>query len=463
MITIIGAGISGLTLAWWLHKRGFEVTVLESDTTAGGTMKTERDGEWLIETGPNSALATTPLFESLAKDLGIENEVCKAKPSAKKRYILRDGQLHALPMSPFSFLGSDLWSFGAKCRLLKEPFIDRGDKDETLAEFVERRLGTEFLDYAINPFVAGVYAGDPARLSVRDAFPKLYALEKEYGSLIGGAIKKKKNSSNGTVAKNRAEMFSYRNGMQTLPLAVQRALGVRVKTGIRVQALSRSMNGSGQFTVTIEEKGRNVELKSDKVVLAVPAYSAAKCVEGIAPETAEILKNIPYAPAAEIFLGYPASAVRRPMDGFGFLIPEKEKRSILGAIWTSSIFDGRVPNGHVAFTVFAGGDRQPEMVELDESSLQAAAEKELKSIVGFDGPPVYVRIHKWKQAIPQYRIGHSRIIDKLIQTENTLPGLYFTGNYRGGIAVGDCLIQSHQLTGRIAQDLASHKTENMLR
>lgn len=362
-------------------------------------------------------------------------------------------------MSPFSFLGSGLWSFGAKCRLLKEPFIDRADKEETLAEFVERRLGTEFLDYAINPFVAGVYAGDPARLSVRDAFPKLYALEKEYGSLIGGAIKKKKNSSNGTVAKNRAEMFSYRNGMQTLPLAIQRALGERVKTGIRVQALGRSVDGSGQFTITTEEKGRTIELKSEKVVMAVPAYSAARCVDAIAPEAAEALKNIPYAPAAEIFLGYATSSVHRPMDGFGFLIPEKEKRSILGAIWSSSIFDGRVPQGHVAFTVFAGGDRQPEMVELDASSLQAAAEKELKDIVGIDGKPTYARVHKWKQAIPQYRVGHGRIMDKLEQTEKTIPGLYFTGNYRGGIAVGDCLMQSHQLTGRIAQDLASNKTE----
>ena len=457
MITIIGAGISGLTLAWWLHQQGLDVTVLESDGTTGGTMKTVRDGEWLIETGPNSALATTPLFESLAKDLGIESVVCRAKPSAKKRYILRGGRLHALPMSPFSFLGSNLWSFGAKCRLLKEPFIDRAEKEETLAEFVERRLGREFLDYAINPFVAGVYAGDPARLSMREAFPKLYALEKEYGSLIGGAIRKKRNSSsNGTVAKNRAEMFSYRDGMQTLPLAIQRALGDRVKTGVHVQSLSRSSNGSHGFVVNAEEKGHAVEWESEHVVLAVPAYSAANCVERISPETSDILRSIPYAPAAEIFLGYAASAVRRPMDGFGFLIPEKEKRAILGAIWTSSIFDGRVPKDHVAFTVFAGGDRQPEMVELDAASLQTVAEKELKAIVGIDGRPEYVQVHKWNHAIPQYRMGHGRIVDQLAQTEKRIPGLYFTGNYRGGIAVGDCLMQSHQLTGRIAKEHASY-------
>ncbi|KAB2879268.1 protoporphyrinogen oxidase [bacterium] len=461
MITIIGAGISGLTLAWWLHKEGLDVTVVESDSSVGGTMKTLRDGDWLIETGPNSALATTPLFDTLSRELGIESEICFSKPSAKKRYILRDGKLHMLPMSPLSFLNSGLWSCGAKWRLLKEPFISRADKEETLAQFVERRLGREFLDYAINPFVAGVYAGDPAQLSVRDAFPKLYALEKEHGSLIRGAMKKKKRSADdGSVAKNRAEMFSYRMGMQSLPLALHKALGNRVRTGIRVHALSRSGNDTGEFIIKAEENGRAVEWMSDKIVLAVPAYTAGKCVEDLAPETADILKSISYAPAAEIFLGYPASAVRMNLDGFGFLIPEKEKRSILGAIWTSSIFDGRMPEGHVAFTVFVGGARQPELVDQNESALTVLAETELNLIMGIQGSPVYSRVHKWIKAIPQYRIGHGQMMNKLAKTERSMSGLYFTGNYRGGISVGDCLMQSDQLAKRIVKDQTFNTQKN---
>ena len=180
-VVVVGAGISGLTAAWWLHKAGVDVIVLEKNPFVGGTMRTIHEDGWLIETGPNSALETTPLFNEMFDGLGILNERLYADERSNKRYILRDGKLHALPMSPQAFLASSLWSIGGKLRLLKEPFVDRAEKEETIAEFVERRLGREFLDYAINPFVAGVYAGNPEELSVRAAFRKLYALEEKYG------------------------------------------------------------------------------------------------------------------------------------------------------------------------------------------------------------------------------------------------------------------------------------------
>ena len=176
-VIVIGGGISGLIAAWWLHKAGADVTILEKDSFVGGTMHTLHEDGWLIETGPNSALETTPLFNEMFEGLGIDTERLYADERSNKRYILRDGKLHPLPMSPQAFLASSLWTLGGKLRLLKEPFIGRADKEETIAEFVERRLGREFLDYAISPFVAGVYAGNPEQLSVRSAFPKLYALE----------------------------------------------------------------------------------------------------------------------------------------------------------------------------------------------------------------------------------------------------------------------------------------------
>lgn len=446
-ITVIGGGISGLTLAWWLHKAGRDVTVLESDSVVGGTMKSVRDGGWLIEQGPNSTLATTPLFDTLVKDLDLSKEVYPAKSSAKKRFIVRNGKLHALPTSPISFFSSELWSFGAKLQLLKEPFIARTDREETLAEFVTRRLGTEFLDYAVNPFVAGVYAGNPAELSVRDAFPKLYSLEKEFGSLILGAIKKKKPAG-GSVAKNNAEMFTYREGMQTLPLALHRVLGNRVITDFRVKSIRSETNKKG-FVIEGIEKGNVVERNSETVVLAVPSYIGTNFIKPLSAEASQALQDITYAPVAEIFLGYPSNATPDPLDGFGFLVPEKERRSILGAILSSAIFDGRAPADHHALTVFIGGSRQPHLVNESDESLTAMTVAELKTLMGLEGSPVYSRVIKWPRAIPQYHIGHGRIIERLEQTEAEIPGLYFSGNYRGGIAVGDCVMQSRKLADRI--------------
>ena len=203
-ITIIGGGISGLTTAWWLHKQGYAVKVFEQDAVVGGTMKTIRTNDWLIETGPNSALETSPLFKTLFADIGISDELVYANPAGKNRYILRGGKLHPLPMSPKLFFKSKLWSLVGKLRLLKEPFVGKAEKEESIAEFVERRLGREFLDYAINPFVAGIFAGAPEKLSVRAAFPKLYALEAKYGGLIRGQVAgARERKKRGEVAKDR--------------------------------------------------------------------------------------------------------------------------------------------------------------------------------------------------------------------------------------------------------------------
>ncbi|HTY59904.1 MAG TPA: protoporphyrinogen oxidase, partial [Bacteroidota bacterium] len=212
---IVGGGISGLTAAYYLRRAGFQIVVLDPGDAPGGTMRTVRDGGWLVETGPTSALETTPLFGEMFEGLGITPERLYADPSSDRRYILRDSRLHPLPMTPLAFLRSSLWSPKGKLRLMKEPFVGRAEVEETIAQFVTRRLGVEFLDYAINPFVAGVYAGDPARLSVRAAFPKLYALEERYGGLVRGMVRGAgERRKRAEKAKDRARMFSFRQGMQ---------------------------------------------------------------------------------------------------------------------------------------------------------------------------------------------------------------------------------------------------------
>ncbi len=483
-VIVIGGGISGLTAAWWMRSAGMDVMVLEQDTRAGGTMRTTREDGWLIETGPNSTLETTPLLGRMFEDLGIAGKRLYADPSADKRYILRGGKLHCLPMGPGAFLTSGLWTAGGKLRLLKEPFIGRADHEESLAEFVERRLGREFLDYTINPFVAGVYAGNPEQLSVRAAFPKLYALEEKYGGLIrgmiGGARERKRRAEK---AKDRARMFSFAKGMETFPASIAASLGNRFRGGAVVHALrapasagNRTLSDPGgtpnvpraesrdetarksegaRFSVTASLDGASVELTADAVVLAVPAYCAAPLVGPLLPDLAGMLEEVYYPPVAELFLGYRTDQVPAPLDGFGYLIPARESRQILGTIWSSSLFPNRAPDGHVALTSFVGGSRQPALVGCSDAELIALTHGDIASILGVRGTPVFSRVIRWPRAIPQYVLGYERLTSALDAAERSLPGLFFCANYRRGIAVGDCVMNGERIAARAASLLGA--------
>jgi oxygen-dependent protoporphyrinogen oxidase len=452
-IVIVGAGISGLTVAYYLRRAGLRVTVLEAGDAPGGTMRTILDGGWMVETGPNSALETTPLFGEMFDGLGIAGERVYADAAADRRYILRGSRLHPLPMSPGAFLSSSLWSVAGKLRLMKEPFVGRATGEETVAQFVHRRLGGEFLDYAINPFVAGVYAGDPAALSVQAAFPKLYALEERYGGLIRGMVRGAgERRRRAEKAKDRARMFSFRNGMQTFPAALARSLGDELLLNCRATSVERNdaPGGGPGFVVRYLRGGTSGFLEAPAVVLAVPAYIAENFVRPFSDSLAAALGRIFYPPVAEVFLGFPASAMGRPLDGFGYLIPAKEQRKILGTIWSSALFPGRAPEGHVALTTFVGGARQPALAGLDDRELIGTVASELRSLMAVRGDPVYARIIRWEKAIPQYNLGHLALMDRIGSLERDVRGFYLCGNYRGGIAVGDCLTSGERLAGRIA-------------
>ncbi|MCC6395377.1 MAG: protoporphyrinogen oxidase [Bacteroidetes bacterium] len=440
---IIGGGISGLTVAYWLQRGGAEVTVLERESVPGGTMRTVSDGGWLVETGPNSALETSPVFKEMFEGIGITPDRLYADAASNKRYILRNGQLHPLPMSPPAFFKSRLWSVPGKLRLLQEPFIGRATKEETVAEFVERRLGREFLDYAINPFVAGVFAGNPEELSVRHAFPKLYALEEKYGGLIkgmiGGARERRRRAE---VAKDRAQMFSFSAGMKVFPDALGRFLGQAVEYDCDVRGIKVGQNGTGggsRFTVEYSRRGTTAVIEAERVVLAVPAYVASSLLDAHAPGLAAQLREVYYPPVAEVFLGYRIDQSAHPLDGFGFLIPAVERRQILGTIWSSALFPRRAPAGHIALTTFVGGSRQPDLASLPDAELLRSVRSELGALMGVHGEPAYARINRWEKAIPQYNLGYQRLLDAIDGLEMKFPGLVICSNFRGGIAVGDCV------------------------
>jgi protoporphyrinogen/coproporphyrinogen III oxidase len=455
-VVVIGGGMSGLAAAWWLHRSGTDVTVLESEGRPGGTIRTQREGEWLIETGPNSALETTPLFRTMFSELGILDLFLYPDSSAERRYILRNGRLHALPMSPPAFLRSRLWSTSGKLRLLKEPFIGRATREESVAEFVERRLGREFLDYAINPFVAGVYAGNPEQLSVRVAFPKLYALEEQYGGLIRGMVRgARERRKRAEKAKDRAKLFSFVEGMETLPRAIANALGDRFMGGRTVVGIKRNGRGPRRFAVRVTAEGQAGIVDADAVILAVPAFAAAGLVSAFSAGLAGQLRSVFYPPVAQVFLGFGAEQIGRPLDGFGFLVPARERRRILGTIWSSTLFPGRAPKGCVALTTFVGGSRQPELVEMSEDRLQNIVADELRTLMFVSGEPRIAHVIKWERAIPQYNIGYQSILDGITALEKSVQGLFLCANYRGGIAVGDCVMSGEHIATRVRDFLGS--------
>ncbi|MCO6480031.1 MAG: protoporphyrinogen oxidase [Phaeodactylibacter sp.] len=444
---VIGAGISGLCTAYWLQKQGFEVQVFEKGGQAGGVIVSEREDGFLIDLGPNSTLETSEVLRELVEELGLGEQKVYANEASNKRYIVRNGRLTPIPMSIISFLKTDLFSWRAKLRLMQEPFLKPtlGD-DIALADFVRHRLGREFLDYAINPFVAGVYAGDPAQLSTAAGFPKLYALEKNYGSLIRGAVmgarERKKRKE---VAKDRARMFSFRDGMQAFTDTLKEQAG-SIHYNTSVSALRRKDSG---FELEVERKGKKETLDFGQVICSVPTHALAPLLSEIAPQATDPLADVYYPPVTVVYTAFKEEAIQRELDGFGFLIPEVEKREILGSIWSSTIFPNRAPEGFVAFTSFVGGTRQPANALLPEEELKAVVLRELKSLVGIQGEPVLTRIKRWEKAIPQYKVGYKKVQAIFDKLEKEHPGLHFAGNYRRGISVGDSVLSAHETVGRI--------------
>jgi protoporphyrinogen/coproporphyrinogen III oxidase len=455
-VVVVGAGISGLTSAFLLQRAGKDVLLLEKADRFGGAIRSEHRDGWLIEAGPNSTLETTPLLTELIRDAGVEPAKMYASDESKNRYILRDGVLLPLPMSPLRFFATKLFSWKAKFRLFREPFIPPSppDANESVAEFVRRRLGREFLDYAINPFVAGVYAGDPERLNVRAAFPKLHALEQKYGGLIKGTIKgARERKKSKEESKQSARMFSFIDGMQTLTDAIAEKLP-RKLSGVEIQSIDVSdPQALGRmYTIHYRQNGESQSVATPVLIIATPADAAIHLTRTFAARVEEALTSIPYPPVAEVLTGFRPQPGMHPLDGFGFLIPKVEGRRILGTIFSSTIFHHRAPEGYVLLTTFIGGMRQPEEAERGDDEILATALSEQHALLNTPMEPVFSHVTPWKHAIPQYVDGHLDRMKIVADIETANPGLYYCANYRGGISVGDCVKSAYGVAERIERN-----------
>jgi oxygen-dependent protoporphyrinogen oxidase len=444
-VLVVGAGMTGLVAAYRLHQAGLKVRVMDAGTQPGGVIASvHRDG-CMFERGPNSAMDTTPLIGELVEELGLKPQLRWASAASEKRYVVRGGKLIPLPMSPGAFFSTPLFSIAAKAGLMLEPFKAPSDPavEESIAAFVRRRLGQEFLDYAIDPFVSGIYAGNPDQISVKAAFPKLHALEQRWGSLIKGqflgAAERKRAKE---TAKNTAKSFSFEQGMQTLPLALASALG-GVAYQTRATALQR--DAQGVFTVQADQQGQAVAWQARSVILAVAADAAAALVRPHAPDAAAAMDAIEYAPVATVASAYNTADIAHPLDGFGCLLPGKEKRRVLGVLFSSSMFDSRAPQGVSLLTTFMGGRRSPDLPAMPPDEIAALAHAEHGILLGATAAPRWQVVTRWPRAIPQYVIGHLGRVARADAAEQALPGLRLCGSWKGGVSVGDCLRNGHDM------------------
>ncbi len=430
---VVGAGISGLSAAWFLRERGFSVRVFEARDDVGGSIRSFLSQDFLVEAGPNSTLDNTDALGELVAGVGLDNRLQEANPQAKRRYVLKHGELLPLPGSPPAFIKTPLFSARGKLRLLAEPFFGRAKREETIAEFVRRRLGREFLDWAIDPFVSGVYAGDPERHSGRAATAKIYALEDQYGSLIVGAIRRALQGRRSGPAPS-GRLINFAGGMQTFPQGIAASLGDAVETGARVNALTRE---GGLWQLRVDGHARPSGAR--RLVLAVPAYRAADLLATLSPALAEELGAIEYPPVASVAMGFKRDQINHPLDGFGFLIPRREGRETLGTLFSSTLFPDRTPPDQVLLTSFIGGARNPGIAKEQAVELGARVLRDIAPLLGIAGGPVFEKISFWPRAIPQYNLGYNARLGRIKQALSKLGGVYVRANWLDGISLSDCV------------------------
>lgn len=459
-VLILGAGISGLTCAYRLQESGFDVDVLERETVPGGVMQSKTEEGFLTELGPNSFQSNEEIF-SLIHDIGLDSELLEAD-GRLPRYIFFRGRLHQAPMGPGALLSTKLLSAGAKMKLLREPWAPKNADahEESIQEFVTRRLGRELHDVMLAPLVSGIYAGDTTKLSMQSVFPLLVELEEKYGSLLSGFFKhmkaeRKKREAEGKP-KPRRTLCSFKEGLKRLPARIAEHLGSRLHLNCEVRSLS--VNAGVGFSAEVLEKGKVKKYCSDLLVIATSVYRAAEHLKTLAgsslfaadlADASRALAQVELPPLAGVCLGYKKSEVPHPLNGFGFLIPRTEKIRQLGCIWSSSLFPGRAPEGGVLLTNFIGGATDPEIMALSEDQLVDAIRRDLCATLGITAAPRVIAVNRYDRAIPQYNLGHKSRIETARRAASKVPALFLVGNYLSGVSVGDCVKQAHETVKRI--------------
>ena len=444
-IVIIGGGISGLAAAHRILElnRAAHVTILEASSRLGGTIHTDHHDGFLLERGPDSFISEKPYALALAKRLGLESQLIQTNEAYRRSFIVREGRLRAVPdgfqlMAPsrmWPFITSDIFSFAGKARMAADLFLPRrstnGTPDESLASFVRRRLGEEALARMAQPMVGGIYTADPETLSLRATLPRFLEMEQKHRSLILAMARQGRAEKTGTSGARYSLFLSFDRGMQVLVDAV-----TQINADFRVKTRAQRVTLDQGWKITTD-KGEQFE--ADAVCLAVPAYVAASLLAETHEKLADKLRQIKYASTATINFGYRRAAIAHPLNGFGFVVPFIEKRSLIACTFSSVKFPGRAPDDHVLLRAFAGGALQPEIFALAESEMSTRVEADLRELLGISEDPRFIEVAKWERSMPQYEVGHLDRVNEIEALATEIPGLALAGNAYRGAGIPDCI------------------------
>jgi oxygen-dependent protoporphyrinogen oxidase len=449
-VVIIGGGMAGLAAAWRIQKSfqdsrvPVNLLLLEASPQAGGFLKSIRREGFLLETGPDCFISEKPRGIGLCEELGLEAELIGTRPDKRRSFILRKNVFYPVPegfylMGPTRtrpFLESGLLSWPAKFRVLCEPLVrSRPPTDESLASFVRRRFGQELLDWMAQPLIAGIYGADPEHLSLRATFPKFLEMERTYGSVVFGLKKSASSRAVETASGARYGLFvTLRRGMQELADTLAAKLGNSVvRTQTRVKAV-RHADGVWQVV-----KASGEVLVADALCLALPAYAAAELVTAFDTDLAQDLAAIDYAPSATLNFAFRDLDVKRPLDGVGFVVPQKENRLVIGCTLVHNKFEGRVPKGFLLLRAFLGGEHSARWRSEKDEALIPKVLAELKEWLAITGKPMFTHVERFERALPQYNVGH---LERVLRIEERLfrhKGLALAGNWRYGVGIPDCI------------------------
>ena len=466
-VAIVGGGISGLVTGFYVKKfareRSLEVsvTLYEKDELPGGKMRTYREEGFIVEWGPNGFLTNKPDTLILCEDLSITGRLLPSSDAARKRFVFTGGKLKRLPESALEFFQSSILSKRGRIRVAMEPFIPgrKGDGDESLTNFARRRLGEEATEKLIEPMAAGIYAGDPDKMSLKSCFPLIHELELRYGSLVRGMfarMRERKGSSGGEKggpAGPGGVLTSFDGGVTTIVEALEGRGDFDVRLGWKIVSLTKP--GEGGYSLMCNHKGSRISDNADVVVLASPAYAASEIVGDLDPGISETLGAIPYAPVSVVSIGFEKKGLEEKLNAFGFLVPRGEERKVLGVLYDSCIFSNRAPEGYVLLRGMVGGARNPTYATLDEDELIEMVRKEMEGIIGIDIDPVFIKLFVHERGIPQYLVGHGDRVNGLEESLLKYPGLYLNNNAYRGIGLNDCVKHSREGALRIIEYLDS--------
>jgi len=449
---VVGAGISGLVCAYALRKAGVDTQIVEASERPGGVIRSERRDGYLLELGPQSFAGTRSLRQ-LCRELGIENELLEA-PEGAPRFVLTGGVLREVPLSPFSFFTSSLFSAGTKWSILRDVLgvSHPPEQDESIAAFVRRKFSAELLEKLVGPFVSGIYAGDPEQLSLRGAFPQLHEAEKSVGSVVRGMMRSAKTKN---PPRERPSPLAFREGNETLVRALAANLGDALRCNAEVIAIQRRVKGGVEgYEVSLSTAGRDETLEVDYLIVATPTNAAAELLRQIGAGFEGALGGITYAPVAVVSLGYRKNAVGNALEGFGFLVPRSAGLEVLGSVWNSSLFPNRAPEGQALLTSFVGGTTNPQAVTRSKEELSALVHQEIAALLDIKEVPAFSAVNIYQRAIPQYTLGHTDRLAALSALCKKYPGLWLTGNYLRGPAIGACVEHALAVTGEIAKGIS---------